>query len=53
MKSARAFIVLIFGGIFFMSCSNEELFATTPVSEMQKLMAESIENQKALNEGRF
>ena len=23
-----------------MSCSNEELFATTPVSEMQKLMAE-------------
>ncbi len=40
MKSARAILLLFLAGGFFMSCSNEEMIAATPVSEMQKLMAE-------------
>ena len=40
MKCARAICLLFFTGGLFMSCSKEELIAATPVTEMQKLMAE-------------
>ena len=41
MKCASVLLMFITGGLLFMSCSkNEELIAATPVTEMQKLMAE-------------
>ena len=40
MKSARALLVMFIIGGFFMSCSKEELIPATPVTDMQKLMAE-------------
>ena len=40
MKCARTICLLFFTGGLFMSCLKEELIAATPVTEMQKLMAE-------------
>ena len=40
MKSARALLVMFIIGGYFMSCSKEELIPATPVTDMQKLMAE-------------